>query len=243
MTTFRALFLALLYLLAGSAQGWAAQAEIWFDPREFPGWLDMFRDDTAWKQAAARVNVLVLEPSFLATASDADILTITNYARTHGKKLAFVAQAVTRPTDRYCGGTEGYASATEMKQLGVKLKNLHVTVDYLLMDEPLWFGHYDTEPLTCLAPIPELVTLVAATVNDFASLWPDIAVVEIEPAIPVASIPGWQQDLASFLAGLERLTGKPVRTLQLDVDWHNPAASRMSARSTCSPARATGASA
>ena len=95
------------------------------------------------------------------------------------------------------------------------------------MDEPLWFGHYDTEPLTCQAPIPELVSLVAATVNDFASLWPDIAVVEIEPAIAVASIPGWQRDLASFLAGLERMTGKPVRTLQLDVDWHNPAALAM----------------
>jgi len=123
-----------------------------------------------------------------------------------------------------CGQGEGYALPGDLAATAAILARLGAKVDYIDMDEPIFFGSYDTDPSKCQLSIPDLVTRTVMNMKDFLAVYPDARIVDIEPAPGLMQSPTWKQDTTAFHLGLMQQLRSPVYSMQLDVAWDSPAA-------------------
>jgi hypothetical protein len=213
-----------LYCLAGSSAVAMDQTpEIWFNPGGGPSnWLALFKNEAAWSQAANKIQVLTLVPYWIERTSDADLLLIADFAKRHHIQLDVDTQPVLKIPHEDCDWIEGYMDVGQIIPQLKTLKRLGIRLDWIDMDEPVWFGHYDTEPGACQLSIPELVDRTANLINQMLAIYPDLKIVEIEPIPALTSFPDWRQSENDFHLGLTRKTGVPIKMMQVDVDWNKP---------------------
>jgi hypothetical protein len=195
---------------------------IWFDPFSPSDAFATFQSDASWPIAAWHTSVMALEPSWIGSASDADVLTAAAFVQQHHMELDLDVQAVRKIPGASCGGIEGYTFYTDIDLILAKLVRLGIRLDRIHMDEPIWFGHYDTEPGACQLAVPDLVGRVAMTMQDITAAYPDIKIVEIEPIPALTDFPDWKQTMDSFQTGFFQTTGKKILSVQTDTDWNNP---------------------
>lgn len=217
-------------LVAGFAQGGgsAMAQQIWFGPRQparmRPGAVDsvaaLFAPGALWPKALAATRVFILEPSFIAVASDAELRRIGDFLTAHHVGIDIDIQSVAKVEG--CGGIEGYAWPPEIRVVAERLHRLGIPVGYIHLDGPLWFGHYDQEPLACRVPVDALVARVAQNVREFLRYYPDVTIVDVEGIPGLTAQPGWRGAYRRFRAGLHAAIGRPLSGLQLDVNWNDP---------------------
>jgi hypothetical protein len=197
--------------------------EIWFKPQTPLDWLNMWTDDAPWQLAAGRVNVLGVIHWWLLGASDQQILAMFDFAARHHMKVEMETEVITRFADQSCGLIEGYTPPGALAQEMAILKRLNLRLDILTMDEPVWDGHYYPDPQNCYLSIPDLVGRISSNIAPILEQYPDIQIVEIEPIPGLTNFPDWRDIETGFRTALTQATGKPIRDIQLDVDWQSPA--------------------
>jgi hypothetical protein len=106
------------------------------------------------------------------------------------------------------------------------------TIKYLVMDEPLYFGHYSNRPHTCHSPISVVLGQIVPTLNTYRQEFPDIVIGEVEPT-RFPAYANWQADLLTWTKGFNAAWGRPLAFMQLDIPWsddggHVPGADRAS---------------
>jgi hypothetical protein len=196
--------------------------EIWFDPINKTDWLGLFQKSAPWPAGMNKVGVLVLEPGWVFSASDADLEMVINFVKQHHIKLDMDIQAVQKFQGAACGGGEGYSSLGDMANEAQILQRHGAKLDWIHIDEAVWFGHYSKPPSGCQLSIPDLITRTAVIVNSVLAVFPDVQVVEIEPIPAVTYNADWRETLTKFRLGLEQQIGKPIRDMQLDLNWVDP---------------------
>jgi hypothetical protein len=133
-----------------------AVPKIWFSlggqgkpPESNKSWDILFyQPDAPWPEFMNHVQTVGMLTQVLERISDANLAKIV--ARLKEKHVALgvemLAQAYTLPgvdaPARCGGGVEGYAAPAETAAIAAKLKRAGATLQYIAMDEPLWFGHY-----------------------------------------------------------------------------------------------------
>jgi hypothetical protein len=221
--------LALCCLPGTAAFAWVAKPppepkaapRIWFNPNNPVDWLNVFQDDAPWPNAMTKTRIMTLEPSFLRTATDAQILAIADFLKTHHMEFEFDVEVVTKyPADACASGIEGYRFLSEIIPIFQNLKRLNVDVAWLHMDEPVWFGHYASG--TCQFSLPTLIDRAVTMLDGILAIYPNIKIVEIEPIPDVMQFSDWMQSLSAFRLGVTRRTGQPIRGIITDVNWENP---------------------
>jgi hypothetical protein len=74
----------------------------------------------------------------------------------------------------HCGeGVEGYYAPFATAALAAKLKRAGGELQYIAMDEPLFFGHYYNEKNACRSSIRNVVDRVAANLREYQKIFPD----------------------------------------------------------------------
>jgi hypothetical protein len=200
--------------------------EIWYTPNPNSATADfnsMWTDDAPWQHAAKKVNVLGIDHSWVLSASDAQILAVTDFAKRHHMKLDMDVEVVMRNPAPACGQIEGYIWPTAFPDAMATLQRLNVQLDYLNMDEPLWDGHYITSANGgCALSVSDLVANVASTIAPVIAQYPNIQIYEIEPVPPLTNMADWRETLNDFEVGLSQAIGRPIRGLNLDMTWDTP---------------------
>jgi hypothetical protein len=199
-----------------------AWPEIWFKPQSPLDWLNMWTDDAPWQHAASRVNVLGVIHWWLLGATDEQILAMFDFAQRHHMKVEMETEVITRYANQACGLIEGYTPPDAIASEMAILKRLNLHLDILTMDEPVWDGHYFPDPRNCYLSIPDLVGRIKSNIAPVLAQYPDIQIVEIEPIPGVTNFPDWKTTETWFRTALTQATGKPIRDIQLDVDWQSP---------------------
>jgi len=212
-------FLALSCLTGAGTAAWSADPEIWFNPHATLDWLQIFSDDAPWQTAAGHVQVMEVVHWWLDTASDAQVQAIGEFAKSHHMKIDLEIQAVgIYPTDN-CGTTEGYSDIGILTNEAAVLKRNGITPDVMTMDEPVGFGHYSAGPAGCMFSPEDLATRVTANISGVIALFPNIQIYEIEPIPALTSNSDWRYVTNQFETQLQRMIGRPVRGMQLDIGW------------------------
>lgn len=219
-------FLALSCLLGAEAAAATVTPiptpEIWFVPPQVKDGNLVFQGDAAWPEAVRKVSMIMLVAEVVRRTPVAEVAVIGAFAKRHGIKLSIVLQSIAKYQNQTCGGIEGYSYPGEMKEAVQVLHDAGVQIDTVVMDEPVWFGHYDRQPGACHVPLPELVDRVSLVVKEALDFYPRARLVQIEPIPDVTDNPGWRLALTAFRNGMALKLGRRITDIQLDVNWNNP---------------------
>lgn len=227
------LFLGALCLGLGGTPAEAGTATIWFAPRSppvftAPDFMTLFQANAAWTTAAAQVKIFKLTPQFVTTATDANMQTIINWLKQHNIALALEYGLMNQNDAALCGstpqcgqGVEGF-NATTLGPALARIQRLGGTVQYLAMDEPLWFGHFSTQTGAPQASMTAIANDVAQQIVTLHSYFPNAQVGDIEPILcagsPVSPT-SWNQQIMQWAAAYQTAVGKPLAFFHSDVDW------------------------
>jgi hypothetical protein len=215
-------------LLAG-----APVPQIWFSlggqgqpPESNKSWDVLFYEpDAPWPEFMNHVRAAGMLTQVLERISDANLAKIIT--RLKEKRVALgvemLAQAYTLPgvdAPLHCGeGVEGYATPSETAMIAAKLKRAGATLQYIAMDEPLWFGHYYNEKNACHSSIDNVVARIAANIREYQKVFPNVIVGDGEPFPSITAQPHWQSDYRQWLQTFKAVIGKPLSFTAIDINW------------------------
>jgi hypothetical protein len=202
---------------------------VWFAPRDnlarpglyagSPDFMDLFRPNAPWTQAASHIQVFKIYPQFVLSAPDADLRTVIVGLQQRNIALALEFGLLTSPT--LCGKVEGYCGE-QIGPAAARIKALGGTLAYVAMDEPLWFGHCSTELGALQTPIAAMAKDVANQVATIHHYFPNAQVGDIEP-LPDAALPGYVTQVLEWMDAYKSAVGVPLAFSHWEFDWHNPA--------------------
>jgi hypothetical protein len=192
-------------------------------------YMDLFRPDAPWATAASGLKVFKVSGAFGLHSTDENMQTLINDLKRRHIALA-IEFGVLVGGDR-CGRTvEGYAAPTAVETLAKRIKKFGGQIDYIAMDEPVWFGHAAKgAPLKggsragipgghfCEDPIADLVDQIAPKIEILRQAFPNIQVGDIDPIS--ARWPSEAEDLAQFADLYRKKTNVPLAFVHADVSW------------------------
>ena len=201
---------------------------VWFTPRDnlarpgfyagSPDFMDLFRPNAPWTQAASHVQVFKIYPQFVLSASDADLRTVIVGLQQRNIALALEFGLLTNRT--LCGKIEGYCGE-QTGQAAARIKALGGTLAYVAMDDTLWFGHFSTQPGALQTPITAIAKDVAKQVATIHRYFPHAQVGDNEP-LPDAAPPGYVSEVLEWVDAYQSAVGIPLAFFHCEFDWRNP---------------------
>ena len=215
--------------LAFAARPAAAQ-QVWFAPpdnmdrgartfnHDFPG---LFDEKPAWDP---KIEVFKISPKMGSTIGPADQLTRINaFLKERHIALAVSIGAMqvdnANPVPGECGyGVEGMVRPGRNVVQFKRLKQLGIEIRYVVMDEPLTYGHYYNKKNACGYSIEEVARRVAAALAEIRQSYPDVRVVD-EEAPQAMTTEQWNADFPKWLDAYRRATGGPLDAIVYDLDW------------------------
>lgn len=210
----------------------APTPQIWFHlngqgrPETYQSWDILFYQPNApWPAFMNHVTTVGMTTQVLHDISDENLAKVV--ARLRLKRIALgiemLAQAYTLPgvdAPAHCGeGVEGYYAPVATAALAAKLKRAGGELQYIAMDEPLFFGHYYNEKNACRSSIRDVVDRVAANLREYQKIFPDVVIGDVEPLPVITAQPNWQNDYREWLQTFKGTVGKPLSYTIIDVNW------------------------
>ncbi|MBV8919849.1 hypothetical protein [Bradyrhizobium sp.] len=230
---FSVLVAGLLLANPATAAGPSAPTpQIWFSmgaltsPAGHQSWDTLFYNpDAPWPEFMNHLHVVGILTQALLKISDEDLAKVV--VRLKQKHVALgiemLAQAYTLPgidAPPHCGeGVEGHYAPFATAALAAKLKRAGATLDYIAMDEPLWFGHYYNGKLACHSSIENVAERVAANLREYQKVFPHVIIGDGEPFPSITDQPHWQDDYKEWLRFFQVKTGQPLAYTFVDINW------------------------
>jgi hypothetical protein len=202
---------------------WMAAAEpIW---RTIHGWppndyMELFTPNAQWQKAAAVVKVFEVSKRFLLESPEQDVRqVISDLKRRH---ISLAVQGTPLTAGQQCGlGIEGHGPPHDMALLAQRVKQLGGTIEYVSLDEPLFYGHVyngrGTERV-CHFSIDELAAQTAQKIDEVRRLFPAIRIGDTEPfGIRYPDTATWTSEIAEWLEAYRAAMGEPLAFLRADL--------------------------
>jgi hypothetical protein len=224
----RLMWLAGLMLLNIAAARPAAAQKIWFSPRGgptgVPDFMDLFRPDAPWQQAASHVQVLEVTGQLRTTAPDRDLIQIINDLRRRGIGLAMGMGPLSGNTyaGKPCGyNVEGYSAPGEAVAAAQRIKSLGGVIQYFTMDEPVYYGHYWGGRNACHSSIADIAKEAAEKIRRVREVFPQVQFGDVEPpqGFPPAT---WLADLQTWFDAFHADTGQPLAYFRVELLYAEP---------------------
>jgi hypothetical protein len=214
--------------VAKGGEIWMSASEpVWRQIRHWPAndYMQLFNNESPWRRAATVVNVFQLSKKFVLSASETDLTLVIDGLKQQG--IALAVQGTGLLATRECGlGAEGHGPPHDMLQTAERLKRLGADLRYIVLDEPLHFGHeFDGSGSIrgCHAPIRALAEQAAAKVGEVMRIFPRVEVGGVEPFGTVTLDDNtWLADLGVWLQQYAEATGRPLAFLRADIVWQRP---------------------
>jgi len=225
----------MLGLLAKAAS--TSAADVWLsgvDPEAQKGrhvtepadYMDLFKPDAPWKNAASGLDVFKVGTRFALHADDAELRTMIDDLKRRHIAFAVELGVLESSGPGSCGyGVEGYGNANTVESVARRVQKLGGRIDYVAMDEPVWFGHIvdklaKTTGRGCQYSVPEVADRAATKIAVLRRYFPDIKIGDIEPV--TARAPGGPQyieDVLTFEDLLRKKTGAAPAFVHADIAW------------------------
>jgi hypothetical protein len=199
--------------------------EIWFGPLSpdygvtaVKDWSTLFHPNPEWNQLAGQIHVYQTADGFYRITPEDQLQAVTANATSHHIALAMEIGSITQRPDEACDRTEGYLAPSVVPAVIRKLTHSGARLQFIRLDGPVWFGHYQA----CKLTLAEIVRRVAETLRPLFLAFPDLVVGDVEPPQSLAQSPDWEATFLNFARQFEAATGHQLAFLQMDVNWRQP---------------------
>lgn len=224
-----------LYILAPT-EGTAGATDIWFSPTD-PFWgasqhwpnteyMRLFVPGAPWKESASVVKAFEISKRLVLESDEADLREIVRAL--NEMQISLSVQIAPLVSSQACGiGVEAHGPADDVEKMATRLKSLGATVDFVSMDEPLWFGHnFRGGPgsgTPCTKPIRALAEEVAIKLRGLRRIYPQVVIGDIEPiGVPPSDAPEWADEVRAWIDSYNIVMGEPLGFFTADVVWQRP---------------------
>lgn len=163
-----------------------------------------------WPVVGGQPSVVMLTYTFILQSSTAELKLIVDYINSHGLQLSMSAGMVPYQANGIGIATEGYIDHRELTSAALKIQSLGGRIDFLDMDEPLYYGHESKAPRTAQESIAAVAQQVAAGVALVKAVFPHVQVGDNEPQSSVG-------DMAEWAAAFQQATGTKLAYVHADV--------------------------
>jgi hypothetical protein len=179
-----------------------------------PDFMHLFDPRPSWPAGTARVNVMQLRaPWFLRMPPETAQIAL-DFLKQHNMALAVPLGFVSSDT---CGqDVEGIGSARGQNVYPREMKKRGIALDYVVMDEPLFYGHDYGGKNACKFSINEVAESVAKSVNMIRSYYPKVQFVLVEPE---QSLAGGVGELSTFLDAYKANLNELPAAVRFDIAW------------------------
>jgi hypothetical protein len=211
------------------------QREIWLVPQGInhpaEDFAAMFQPEAPWKDAASHVDVFTLYAGFFLQSTQEQIDAVISDLNRRGIALALETGVINVPHNPAlgCGGmgnVEGYRTVEVAEEIVRKIKAAHGELKYLVMAEPIYYGHFFTgrlgAGLGCHSTVQEIMTLSKPTLSVFLREFPRMTIGETEPTSFLDGEPTWQVDMQEWAEEFRVVMGAPLSFMHVDVQWTQP---------------------
>ena len=201
----------------------ASAQQIWFSPGDdlevhgivgHPDFPRLFEDPSQWPTGLARIDVMQFRAPYIAR-KPAESMKYYSYLKAHHVGVAITMAVMPSET---CGeGVEGV-----MNHKGIDFyprviaANAGIDLDYVVMDEPLYFAHEYKGRNACNLPIAEIAKGVASSMATIRSYHPRAQFILVEPQQGLA---GGAAELAEFLDAYKAEAHEYPVSVRFDVQW------------------------
>jgi hypothetical protein len=192
------------------------------DPADF---MELFRPDAPWQHAASRLAVFKISTQLVLRGSEADLSTVFADLRRRGIALAMEAPMLR--TDRGCGGGEGYMPGGVLDHAMSRIQHLGGRLDYLAMDEVVFFGREKTwadqkdQLRRCHDTVEELAHEVSQNAALIHQYFPQAKIGAIEPIADRIPLGQLVSDYLVFADRYHSESGSGLAFLHVDISWHS----------------------
>jgi hypothetical protein len=214
------------------AQVWIGAMEPeWRKARGWPenDFMSLFSESAPWPKAAAKVNVFLITKKFAIEAPDDEVKKLIDNLK--ARHIALALQGVPLVATDACGRSiESYGPPHHMEAAAQRIKRLGGNIEYIALDEPLYFGHAfdgNANLHACHSPVDKLAEQTVASMNDVRKVFPDVKVGDVEP-FPVhhPDARTWIANLTEWWDAYKKYNGAPFAFFQADLvrttpDWRN----------------------
>jgi hypothetical protein len=179
--------------------------------------MDLFAANAPWQTAAAKIHVFKVSAQLMGRGSDTDLAHV--FEALKARHIALAVEIGLLSGDGTCGrGMEGYSAPRSGEVLAAKVRRLAGNLEYIALDEPLWFGRYGGHERACHSSISDIAREVAANVAAMRRVFPTLKVGDIEPIGVPPAVP-WTADLSAWLTAYRAVAGANFDFLQADMQW------------------------
>ena len=183
-------------------------------------YMDLFRADFPWPRTASRVQVIKITSGFADQTSEADLQVMFADLRRRHIALALEAGLMTERQD--CSQhVEGYNRPGPSSRIAERIRQAGGDLQYLAMDEPLWFGHQVRGANACHASIDDVARDVAFNIAAYRRVFPSVQVGDIEPA-GMSAPAEWVDEIMQWALAYRQATGGSLAFFDADVTWDGP---------------------
>jgi len=189
------------------------------DPADY---VDMFRADAPW---GSNVEVFAISMQMVLRGTDEQLRKIIEELRR--RRIAMAVTVLLLEGAERCGnGVEGYGSHGAPEAVSRRIVSLNGRIDYLMMDEPVWFGHIFESGshgrVGCRMTLPQLVDQVSSKLSVFRQFFPNVDVVDVEPINAKSGGPQSISAIVEFDRLLRQRDESVPILLMADISWEFP---------------------
>ena len=210
----------------------AKSPQIWFAPldelpRDFLGkrggstdFMRMFQRSSPWGEVAAHVTVFKIYTAFALSVPTHDLAEVIQGLKERQIHLAIETQFL-EPGPNCGKGVEGYGEEERLVTALTRIRDSGGEVDFIAMDEPLFYGHVSSNRMACHLSIMEVAEQVAERFARAKSIFPKVELGDIEPLtlFDVQSLP---QDLKTWVRSFRKTTDERLGFVHADTEWKLP---------------------
>lgn len=174
-----------------------------------------------WPVGEKSLNVFVISQNFALKASAAQLHRLASNLDAHKISLAMAGLMLTVGSEG-CGGrglVEGYSSPDSVGKAADRIREAGTKLAYIVMDEPLFFGHVYAGPGACRDTVDEVARQVAGAVVAARKVFPDVEVGDTEP-VNGARV-GWTSQWEPWARAYRKAVGASLAFLIVDIGWES----------------------
>lgn len=207
-----------------SAQGNASRAaQTWFVGGDdlvvrgkggHPDFAQMFQLGAPWPTGYRNIDVFQMRPPWALRADKQEVRQTWDFLQQHRIKIAVTMGGV---ITEGCGiGIEGFDTERQHEVYPREMKKMGLPIDYMVVDEPVTFGHEYSGPNSCRYSLQDTARRVAISVRQVLKYYPNIRIVLIE--VPQALKNG-APELLEFLHDWKAELGSYPAAVRFDMQW------------------------
>ncbi|MBG0751206.1 MULTISPECIES: hypothetical protein [Pectobacterium] len=198
------------------SQNILASQLIWFSPRD-SSFLDTRAEDKRWENARKRISVYKFYYQQIVQENPDKLCRKLSFLKNNNIQLAVEWPAMTWIEHGVGYNVEGFSPKGFSKKISEKVHKCNTKIDYVAMDEPLFFGHVSNKGNVPKYSVSKVASEVAINLKEVWEIFPEAKVGDIEPIDQLGE--NYASLLKEWIVEFKKETGHDLNFIHNDVIW------------------------